>query len=334
MNGEDYGIVFSGGGALAAWEVGCYSAIRSRHNGHPPFVVTGASAGAINAAGVCAGMQAKQLEETWSEITDADVYREKFGWSTLLNLALRGVATLSVSGSVKRFLARHQSIYDNSPLKQTLTKIFQGYYQSFCQSRTGCVLALTNLAQGRKELFYRMPDNQPLPDEAQRGSLAGVLWKQIRSQDILVQALMGSTALPVLFSPFEGYFDGGVLLNQPITPAIALGALNVYVIVPSSEALGETGNLLAITSTLVTTWLSASMIAQIDNVRLRNKIRGYTGDAPIRLCMIRPPQNITERLGVTLLSFGNAVPEMVADGERVAQQRLDRFDPDNEDTWY
>ena len=92
--------------------------------------------------------------------------------------------------------------------------------------------------------------------------------------------------------------------------------------------------LLTIASTLVTTWLSASMIAQIDNVRLRNSIRAQTNDPKIRLCLIRPPRDITAHLDVTLLSFGKAVEEMVNDGDKVARDRLDRFDPTDEKTWY
>jgi predicted acylesterase/phospholipase RssA len=333
MNGEDYGIVFSGGGALGAWEVGCYRAIRSRHGDRSPQVVTGASAGAINAVGVCAGMTPPQLTDTWSKITDAKVYRTKFGPWMFCKLVGRAAITFSATKSTKRFLEGQRSLYDTSPLKQTLTEILRDYYQQFCQSPTRCALSVTNLTQGRKELLYKLPPGETLPQAAHIGRLAGS-WQKILSQDMLVQALMGSTALPVLFPPFEGYFDGGVLLNQPITPAIALGALNLYVVVPSSEALGTTDHLLAIASTLVTTWLSASLIAQIDNVRLRNMIRAQTQDPKIRLCLIRPPQDITARLGVTLLSFGKSVQEMVAYGEQVARDRLDRFDPADEKTWY
>jgi hypothetical protein len=63
-------------------------------------------------------------------------------------------------------------------------------------------------------------------------------------------------------------------------------------------------------------------------------IRAKTQDPKIRLCMIRPPQDITARLGVTLLSFGKSVQQMVAYGEQVARDRLDRFDPEDEKTWY
>jgi NTE family protein len=332
MNNEDYGIVFSGGGALGAWEVGCYRAIRSLYGDRVPRVVTGASAGAINAVGVCAGMLPQQLEEIWSKISDADVYRPRFGRWIYGKLMFAALMKLSATETAKQFLQEHRSLYDTTPLHQTLTRILDGYYHQFCQSQTRCALTVTNLTQNKKELFYKLPPGETLPDEALAGSLAGS-WQKILSLDMLVQALMGSTAIPILFPPFGVYFDGGVLLNQPITPAIALGALNLFVVVPSSEALGATDNLLAIASTLATIWLSASMFAQLDNVRLRNRIRENTGDTKIRLCMIRPPRDLT-RLGVTLLSFGKAVPEMVANGDMVARQRLDRFDPSNDKTWY
>jgi len=73
-----YGIVFSGGGALGAWEVGCYDAIRAHHKGTPPVIVTGASAGALNAVGVCAGMLSPQLQDLWAGITPKDVFQFRF----------------------------------------------------------------------------------------------------------------------------------------------------------------------------------------------------------------------------------------------------------------
>ena len=56
-----YGVVFSGGGALGAWEVGCLHSLLRRHETKYPLVVAGASAGALNAAGLALGMTVGEL---------------------------------------------------------------------------------------------------------------------------------------------------------------------------------------------------------------------------------------------------------------------------------
>ena len=154
---------------------------------------------------------------------------------------------------------------------------------------------------------------------------------QITGLEHLVQVLLGSTALPILFSPQYHFFDGGVLLNQPISPALELvssAALEappvdldnfvLYVIIPSSQALGAVGNLLEIGSTVINSWLSLSLVAQIRNVRLWNGIRTLTGDKQLRICVIRPPLDLTKTFGVSLLDFGKKVGALVNDGEQAA----------------
>jgi predicted acylesterase/phospholipase RssA len=207
------------------------------------------------------------------------------------------------------------------------------HHQSFFQSKTKFAISLTYLTGGERRLFYKLPPGEVLPVTANTGWMQNA-WRQIQGLEMLVQGLMGSTALPVLFPPFEGLFDGGVLLNQPISPAIALGAANLYVVIPSSAALGRTNNLLAIGNTLLTTWLSLSILSQLNSIRLRNEIRAKVGDQKIRVCVIRPPVSLESALDVNLLSFGKRVSEMIEPGEKAARDRLDRFDSDNENTWY
>jgi len=332
---EPYGVVFSGGGALGAWEVGCYRSLLSRFGGRAPAVVTGASAGAINAVGVAAQMQPPQLAELWAGLTNEDVYRLKIGLGDYVRFGFSAVRRLSVSEAVKRFVTSETSIYDTSPLQRTLLRILAGYFQSFAQSPTTAVLSLTNLTRGSKEFFFKLPNGGSVPANAQKGAL----WTRMDSLDLVVQALMGSTALPILFPPFAGtFFDGGVLMNQPITPALALGepqgVYSYFVVIPSSNRLGAVGNIAQIGGTLASTWLSLSLVGQIENIKLRNFIRRSSGKPAFRICVIRPPRDITENLGVDLLSFGKNVNAMVSDGEQSCSDRLARFDPANDDTWY
>jgi predicted acylesterase/phospholipase RssA len=333
---QSYGIVFSGGGALGSWEVGCYDAIRSRHGGSPPIIVTGASAGALNAVGACAGMQPPQLLKLWSDIRPDDVYKPRFTrWdiATILGKAIR----VGLIKGITDFLAQHKSVHDTTIFKTTLRNILDGWYNSFAQSGTYFALSVTNLANNRREYFYKVPGGSSIPADTKE-----VSWERITGLEILLDALVGSTALPILFPPHEQYFDGGVLLNQPITPVMELKEPDIlYIVIPTARALGRTHNMVAIGQTVLATWTSASLISQMGRLRLinqRRKDRRREGEPDERLpiCVIRPPVDLTTKFGVDLLSFGSNVRELVNDGYTAASGKLDQFNPadPNETTWY
>jgi predicted acylesterase/phospholipase RssA len=335
-----YGIVFSGGGALGSWEIGCYRAILSRYGGKQPFVATGASAGAINAVGVCAGMPPKQMEDIWTGLTNRQIYVSQFGARSAASLLWSTITKASISTAIVEFAKKSNSIYSTKPFEGTLKKVLAGYYQSFVQSNISCVISLTNLTKGAGEIYYKLPVGQGLP-----GPDLGD-WSPITGLENVVQVLLGSTALPILFPPQYHFFDGGVLLNQPISPALALASPGgaaapvdldgfvLYVIIPSSQALGAVGDLIEISSTVVSSWLSLSLVAQIRNIQLRNRIRSLTGDKQIRICVIRPAVDLTKAFDVSLLDFGKNVGELVNDGEQAANDRINRFDSANPHTWY
>ena len=126
-----------------------------------------------------------------------------------------------------------------------------------------------------------------------------MIWTEVRGLDHLVDALMGSTALPIMFPPNGSYFDGGVFLNQPITPAIQLREPDIlYVVIPSSEALGRTGDVLAIAQTLTSTWISSSLTSQLDRLKLVNRMRGDRDARKLPVCVIRPPEDLDDSASI------------------------------------
>jgi len=339
-----YAVVFSGGGALGSWEVGCYEKLLAHHDGKLPVCVTGASAGALNAAAICAGMSVVQIQGLWTKLKNADVYIpcvtvKAVGWA---------LTRCAVSGSLKPlidYLASKGSVLDTRPLEKSLGAIFNGYEAAFLGSPIWFAISLTNLTTKAKEMFYKTPPGTALPARLQQTTLPKEQppeWKPVTSYVILRQALMGTTALPLLFPSFQNYFDGGVLLNQPISPAIQImdtildpdsnaeAPLDIFVLIPDPESLGETKALPSIATTVLTTWLSASLLSQITTVKWRNKIRSQSGQGPIRLCVVRPSADFT----VGLLDFGKDVPRLIAQGASDCSARLGRFDPGNENTWY
>jgi predicted acylesterase/phospholipase RssA len=331
---EDYAVVFSGGGALGSWEVGCLGAVIDAHGGRLPSVVSGASAGAINAAGLAAGMTVDQLGSTWGALTNGDIYVVRSFRSQLILAALGSLwGKKSLLSSATAQVKTVQSIFDTAPLENTLRRILQDRENAFLSSPMAFAISTTKLADSQPELFYKMPIGHVLPDTATQGRYAKA-WTIITGLTQLLQALKGTSALPILFPPMEGRFDGGVLLNQPISPAIRLGATNLYVFIPSVEQIGDTRDMLAIGNTMLSTWLAMSLTSQIEQIKLRNQIRLITKDPPLRVCVVRPGLDLGQSPGVGLLSFGLKVDELIAMGRKSAEERLSRFDPSNPNTWY
>jgi predicted acylesterase/phospholipase RssA len=332
MPEEDYAVVFSGGGALGSWEVGCLGAVIDHYAGRLPSVITGASAGAINAAGLCAGMGIEELTSTWASLQNAKVYTTRpFRGKILAAL----VGSLTGKGLIESFIDQAraiQSIFDTAPLEETLQGILETREHAFMSSRSSFAISTTRLADSEPEIFYKMAQGLALPSDATNGRLK--TWTRIAGLAQLLQALKGTSALPILFPPMEGRFDGGVLLNQPISPALKLGATNIYVFIPSVEQIGDTRDVLAIGSTMLTVLLGVSLTAQIEQIKLRNQIRSYTKDPPLRVCVVRPSLDLGTAPGVGLLSFGLHVEQMVEMGRQSAVERLSRFDPANPNTWY
>lgn len=331
MPGEDYAVVFSGGGALGSWEVGCLDAVMT-HEGRAPSVITGASAGAINAAGLCAGMTVDELGRTWTDLTNDDIYAVRPFRSKILAAALGTVTGKGLIQSLMGQLKTIQSVFDTTPLEATLQSILKTRENAFLSSAASFAVSTTRLADSESELFYKLPVGSKLPDAAVGGRFK--TWTQITGLALLLQALKGTSALPMLFPSMEGRFDGGVLLNQPIAPAIRLGATNLYVFIPSVLQIGDTGDMLAIGSTMLTLLLGVSLTAQVEQIKLRNEIRLQTGDPPLRVCVVRPSLELGVDPGVGLLSFGNKVDQMIDMGRKSAEERLSRYDPANRDTWY
>jgi hypothetical protein len=242
------------------------------------------------------------------------------------------------------FAGKQRSFLDTRPLAKTLSRIFADE-SAFLSSPTWFAISLTNLTDKTKEMFYKVPPREILPASFQRATLPKEqppVWKPITSYVVLNQALMGTTALPLIFPPFQSYFDGGVLLNQPISPAIQImdsivdphgkiaAPVDIYVFIPDPEALGNTEGLLSTATTVLSTWLSASLISQITTVKLRNEIRRQSGQGPIRLCVVRPSADFS----AGLLDFGKNVESLIDQGRKDCSARLQRFDPAEKNTWY
>jgi NTE family protein len=225
------GLILTGGGARAAYQVGVLQAIAAMlpEKTRNPFpVICGTSAGAVNAASLALSARnfhegVRLLSAVWENAHVSQAYRSDpigvFG-----NVA-RLLSSLLFSGLAKRTPV---SMLDSSPLSQLLERSLplRGIQRSI---EAGALHALGITAWGytssQSVTFYQGVENiAPWKRERRIGIAA----------HIGVEHLMASSAIPVLFPAIrvnrEYFGDGSMRQLAPISPALHLGAERVLVI--------------------------------------------------------------------------------------------------------
>ncbi|MGH9862636.1 MAG: patatin-like phospholipase family protein [Candidatus Acidiferrales bacterium] len=100
----------------------------------------------------------------------------------------------------------------------------------------------TDLETGEARYFSNTPAGQLAADP---GADVHFVTEEVTATDDLVRAVVASSALPIVYEPVpigdRRYTDGGIVVNQPIRPAIRLGA-NVLFLVLMSPAGGRRGD--------------------------------------------------------------------------------------------
>ena len=237
------GLVLTGGGARAAYQVGVLRAVRAirRDAGlagtaNPFPIVCGTSAGAINAAALAAGSDhfdaaVRRLTRVWSHIHAHQVYRAD-AWDAL-RAGTRWVSLLSLGWALAQLRHVHpRSLLDNAPLGALLRAHvpLQRIPQLLAAGHLHALsIAASSYASGEHVTFYESAQPVPPWERAQRGAVPA---------RIGVAHLLASSAIPFIFPAgavaVDGvpswYGDGTMRQVAPISPAIHLGADRVLVI--------------------------------------------------------------------------------------------------------
>ena len=237
------GLVLTGGGARAAYQVGVLDAlariqveIGTTTRASPFRIFTGTSAGAINAAALACQADdfeaaAARLRETWRSFTAEQVYR-----ADALGVIRSGARwlTLATAGWALARWHRSQprSLLDNAPLAELLARVvpFERLPALFASGQVQA-LAVTASSYGSGQHFTFC--HTAIPFEP---------WQ--RSQRVAVQApigvehLMASSAIPFVFPAVslpvgghgEWFGDGAMRQTAPIAPAVHLGAERILIV--------------------------------------------------------------------------------------------------------
>jgi NTE family protein len=216
------GLVLTGGGARAAYQVGVLKALAQirrecgEHAAGNPFpVITGTSAGAINAAALaCRAADfdhgVAEIAEIWENFQAEQVYRsDSIG---VIRSGARWLTMMSIGWVIARWRrARPRSLLDNAPLADLLTRLVQpgrlraamdaGHLQALA-------VAASSYGSGLHVTFYDVPH------------------------------LLASSAIPFVFPAVrlevegreEWFGDGSMRQAAPISPAVHLGAQRILVV--------------------------------------------------------------------------------------------------------
>lgn len=234
------GLVLTGGGARAAYQVGVLKGIASilpRAVYNPFPIICGTSAGAINALSIAgrAGpfrLRTKKLESIWQNLRASDVYRTDF-MGVSAN-AFHVLASFLHSGYG---IGRPISLLDNTPLRQLLDNYVKFDYLDTAITNgeiEAIAVSAMSYASGQSVTFFQGHQNiEPWKRARRRGEKTA----------LNIDHLMASTAIPSLFPAVqlnEGYFgDGAVRQLKPISPALHMGARQLLIIGVSDNATAQ-----------------------------------------------------------------------------------------------
>ncbi len=258
---QSIGLLLTGGGARAAYQVGVLEAIADMRlacgagNEPNPFpIITGTSAGAINASALACGADdfdatVRLIAKTWREFHAHEVYRADH--LSMLRSGARWMTLLSLGWLLAKFRRiKPKSLLDNTPLGELLVRLVpldrlpelvrQGHMQALA-------VTASSYSSGDHITFF----------EGDKRLMPWVRTQRLAVRDKITHAhLLASSAIPFVFPATElhinghmEYFgDGSMRQSAPIAPAIHLGAEKILVVgagrmhEPKEEAHLHTSN--------------------------------------------------------------------------------------------
>ncbi|MEN8211395.1 MAG: patatin-like phospholipase family protein [Thermodesulfobacteriota bacterium] len=244
--------------------------------GWEPDIICGTSIGAINAAGIGSGMDVNTIIHLWTTYNRRRMYR--------LNL-LQFAAYLFSKRAIKPLL-------DTKPLKKILHDNLD--FTALKKSKTKIIITAVNMLTGHPEFF-----NQ---------------------SQIQLEHILASSAMPLLF-PWqeingEPYWDGGVMVNTPIAPALDFGADEIIVVLlspVSHKKLTQPDTVLKAGEHLFEHLLAGSYQANLMNSKIKTNFQP-------KIITLAPSKMLGFR---SLLNFSKAqANQLVEEGYNTAGREL------------
>jgi NTE family protein len=240
------GLLLTGGGARAAYQVGVLEAIADIRRaagpavtgtGNPFPVITGTSAGAINAAALACGADnfdamVAHIAKVWSEFRAEQVYR-----ADSLSVIGSGTRWRMLLG-LGRFAAnwmriKPKSLLDNQPLAELLQRMVpldrlprlmaEGHLQALA-------VTASSYSSGEHVTFFEAAVPMEPWVRSQRLSVRDRITHMHLLASSAIPFVFPATALPMQQGHTEYFGDGSMRQSAPIAAAIHLGAQRILVI--------------------------------------------------------------------------------------------------------
>jgi len=237
------GLLLTGGGARAAYQVGVLEAIADLRLGagakdqpNPFPIITGTSAGAINAAALACGADdfdavVRRIAEAWRNITADQVYRADT--LALLGSGARWRLVLGLGRFVAKVLRiKPRSLLDNAPLDALLNRLVPlDRLPQLMHDGHLHALAVTasSYSSGEHVTFFESAVPLRPWSRSQRLAVHSAITHDHLLASSAIPFVFPATALPV-DDHIEYFGDGSMRQSAPIAAAIHLGAEHVLVI--------------------------------------------------------------------------------------------------------
>lgn len=233
---DELALMFSGGGARAAYQVGFLRVLARECPDVIPGILTGVSAGGINAAYLAARQEpfaekVENLTEAWARISLEQVF--KVDLRDLASRSVRWGGRLLAGGKYPVPPAR--SLVDTTPLRELLERLLlteEGAIAGIGRSLdAGWLRAIALTASS-------YTTGQSMTWVQARGDCGIQTWERpMRKSEAValrVDHVAASSALPFFFPAVEvdgsWYGDGGIRLTAPLAPAVHLGARRIIAV--------------------------------------------------------------------------------------------------------
>jgi NTE family protein len=332
------GLLLTGGGARAAYQVGVLEAIVKirrtsgvRRGPNPFGIITGTSAGAINAAALACGADdfdqaVRRIASVWRNFEAHQVYRSDA--LSVMRTGARWLTLLSLGWLIAKWRRlRPRSLLDNTPLAELLQTLVpldrlpglmaQGHLQALA-------VTASSYSSGEHVTFFEgLPHLQPWT-RSQRVAAR---------ERITHEHLLASSAIPFVFPAralqidgrTEYFGDGSMRQSAPVAPAIHLGAQRVLVVgagrmhEPKDEAQLHTTHtypsLAQIAGHALSNIFLDALSVDVERVRRINRtlalipaeFRHQSSLKPVELLVIAPSQ----RLDAVAARHIDALPQAV-----------------------
>lgn len=237
------GLVLTGGGARAAYQVGVLETLSdlriacgAARDPNPFPILTGTSAGAINAAALACGADhfdrsVRRIAHVWRNFRAEQVYRADS--LSVMRSGARWLTLLSMGWMLTRWRRlRPRSLLDNAPLAELLGKLVplerlprlirQGHLHALA-------VTASSYSSGEHVTFFEAGGSARPWVRSQRKAAAGSISHAHLLASSAIPFVFPATALEMDGHP-EYFGDGSMRQSAPIAPAIHLGADRILVI--------------------------------------------------------------------------------------------------------